>query len=219
MWFTPTMWAGIAHQIFTKSWCATWQFMLYAACSVQCVAIVLSSGGKPTADRVLGLHVPCNTCDMHVACFTYQHARLLLSNQFYCLTHVLLVVVQQALLQAKEGRAHILGEMAKCNPPPRGSISSYVPFLLQMKVDTSKIGTVIGPVSVFVTQFAAESLCYASSGVHVTILQRLFVVDLFWWWWWWLGGRGGGQLSRLCSFVKSAQNTSNHLRNDQACCW
>jgi len=53
--------------------------------------------------------------------------------------------ILDALLQAKEGRIHILREMLAALDKPRPEISRYAPRLLQIKIDPEKIGMVIGP--------------------------------------------------------------------------
>ncbi len=54
-------------------------------------------------------------------------------------------IMREALAQARAGRLHILGEMAKALPAPRPEISRRAPRILQVKIPTDKIGTVIGP--------------------------------------------------------------------------
>ncbi|MFH0939646.1 MAG: polyribonucleotide nucleotidyltransferase [Planctomycetota bacterium] len=54
-------------------------------------------------------------------------------------------VMHQALEQAKVGRIHILGEMAKTLAAPRQNISEHAPKIVQMKIDVEKIGKLIGP--------------------------------------------------------------------------
>ncbi|MFA5595400.1 MAG: polyribonucleotide nucleotidyltransferase [Trueperaceae bacterium] len=54
-------------------------------------------------------------------------------------------IMREALAQARDGRLHILGEMAKALPAPREEISRRAPRILQVKIPTDKIGTVIGP--------------------------------------------------------------------------
>ena len=49
-----------------------------------------------------------------------------------------------ALAQAKQGRLHILGEMAKALSAPRAEMSEYAPRLLTMKIHPDKIREVIG---------------------------------------------------------------------------
>lgn len=53
-------------------------------------------------------------------------------------------IMKVALAQAKEGRLHILGEMAKAITAPRGELSEYAPRLLTMKIHPDKIREVIG---------------------------------------------------------------------------
>ncbi len=50
-----------------------------------------------------------------------------------------------ALQQAKEGRLHILGEMAKALEGPRTEMSPYAPRIVTIKIPTDKIRDVIGP--------------------------------------------------------------------------
>ncbi|MFI5324401.1 MAG: polyribonucleotide nucleotidyltransferase, partial [Thermodesulfobacteriota bacterium] len=54
-------------------------------------------------------------------------------------------IMETALLQAKEGRLHILGIMKETLAEPRTSISSYAPHLYTMTVPIDMIGAVIGP--------------------------------------------------------------------------
>ena len=53
-------------------------------------------------------------------------------------------IMKVALAQAKEGRIHILGEMAKAMTAPRAELSEFAPRLLTMKVHPDKIREVIG---------------------------------------------------------------------------
>jgi len=53
-------------------------------------------------------------------------------------------IMEQALAQAKRGRIHILGEMAKVISAPREEMSRYAPRITTMKVPTDKIRDVIG---------------------------------------------------------------------------
>jgi polyribonucleotide nucleotidyltransferase len=54
-------------------------------------------------------------------------------------------VVTKALYQAKEGRRHILGEMAKAIVQPRKDMSPYAPRILVMFVNPERIRDIIGP--------------------------------------------------------------------------
>ena len=53
-------------------------------------------------------------------------------------------IMQQALIQAKAGRLHILGEMSKGLSEPREEISEYAPRYVTMKINPEKIREVIG---------------------------------------------------------------------------
>ncbi|GAB3096207.1 polyribonucleotide nucleotidyltransferase [Lysobacter terrae] len=53
-------------------------------------------------------------------------------------------IMKTALAQAKEGRLHILGEMANAITTPRSELSEWAPRLLTMKIHPDKIREVIG---------------------------------------------------------------------------
>jgi len=53
-------------------------------------------------------------------------------------------IMKQALEQAKAGRLHILGEMAKAITAPRAELSEFAPRLLTIKIHPDKIREVIG---------------------------------------------------------------------------
>jgi len=53
-------------------------------------------------------------------------------------------IMQQALEQAKQGRIHILGEMAKAISAPRGDLSKYAPRITTISVKPDQVRTVIG---------------------------------------------------------------------------
>ncbi|CAI5971893.1 unnamed protein product, partial [Closterium sp. NIES-64] len=53
-------------------------------------------------------------------------------------------VMRTALQRAKEGRLHILGEMAKADPPPSKRLSQYAPRCESIQVDPEKVNLIIG---------------------------------------------------------------------------
>ena len=53
-------------------------------------------------------------------------------------------IMRTALAQAREGRLHILGEMAKSIEAPRTNTSKHAPRIIQMRVKQEKIREVIG---------------------------------------------------------------------------
>ncbi|HEY5673246.1 MAG TPA: polyribonucleotide nucleotidyltransferase [Malonomonas sp.] len=60
------------------------------------------------------------------------------------ITGVTKEIMQQALDQAREGRIHILGEMAKAIAAPRAELSPYAPQITSIKVKQDQVRTVIG---------------------------------------------------------------------------
>ena len=54
-------------------------------------------------------------------------------------------IMAKALEQARAGRMHILGEMAKTLGATRGSMSNYAPRIITIKIPVDKIRDVIGP--------------------------------------------------------------------------
>src|SRR5687768_2659150 len=54
-------------------------------------------------------------------------------------------IMGKALEQARAGRLHILGEMAKTLGAPRGSMSTFAPRIITIKIPVDKIRDVIGP--------------------------------------------------------------------------
>src|SRR5258705_638012 len=56
-----------------------------------------------------------------------------------------LQIVKEAMAQAREGRLHILGEMAKALPEPRADRAPYAPRIVTRNISPEKIGDLIGP--------------------------------------------------------------------------
>jgi len=54
-------------------------------------------------------------------------------------------VLAQALEQARKGRLHILGEMAKTLDKPKSELKPYAPRIIQLRIPKEMIGAVIGP--------------------------------------------------------------------------
>ncbi|NJO87063.1 MAG: polyribonucleotide nucleotidyltransferase [Lewinella sp.] len=53
--------------------------------------------------------------------------------------------LEKALYQARDGRLHILGEMAKTIASPREDLKPHAPRIVKLIIDKSYIGAVIGP--------------------------------------------------------------------------
>ncbi|MCF6147611.1 MAG: polyribonucleotide nucleotidyltransferase [Candidatus Kuenenia sp.] len=54
-------------------------------------------------------------------------------------------IMRDALVQAREGRLHILQELSKVIEKPREKISVHAPKIVHIKINPEKIGMVIGP--------------------------------------------------------------------------
>ncbi len=54
-------------------------------------------------------------------------------------------IMKEALLQAREGRLHILGKMNEAISRPEKELSPFAPRIITMTVDRDKIGGIIGP--------------------------------------------------------------------------
>ncbi len=66
-------------------------------------------------------------------------------------------IFEKALAQAKAGRYHILGEMAKTISQARTELSPYAPRLTTIKIPTDMIGSVIGPGGKVIRQIVADT--------------------------------------------------------------
>ncbi|MEQ8903842.1 polyribonucleotide nucleotidyltransferase [Ekhidna sp.] len=66
-------------------------------------------------------------------------------------------VLSEALAQAKKGRLHILGEMAKAITEPRSELKSHAPRMVQLRIDRELIGAVIGPGGKIIQEIQKES--------------------------------------------------------------
>jgi len=68
-------------------------------------------------------------------------------------------VMHAALEQARAGRLHILGEMAKAIQGPRAEMSAYAPRITTLKIPTDKIRDVIGPGGKVIRALVEETGC------------------------------------------------------------
>jgi polyribonucleotide nucleotidyltransferase len=66
-------------------------------------------------------------------------------------------VLTNALDQAKEGRLHILGEMAKTITAPREDYKPHAPRIVTIKIDKEFIGAVIGPGGKIIQEMQRET--------------------------------------------------------------
>lgn len=68
-------------------------------------------------------------------------------------------IMKTALAQAREGRLHILGEMAKAIEAPRTEMSKFAPRITTMSVPTDKIREVIGSGGKVIKDIIAQTGC------------------------------------------------------------
>jgi polyribonucleotide nucleotidyltransferase len=66
-------------------------------------------------------------------------------------------IMKVALAQAREGRLHILGEMAKVITQPREKMSEWAPSIITLKIDPEKIRDVIGKGGAVIRQITEET--------------------------------------------------------------
>lgn len=66
-------------------------------------------------------------------------------------------VLEKALMQAKAGREHIMGEMLKTLPEPRKELKPHVPRIEQITIPKEFIGAVIGPGGKIIQQMQEET--------------------------------------------------------------
>ncbi|WP_375249482.1 polyribonucleotide nucleotidyltransferase [Sphingomonas sp.] len=66
-------------------------------------------------------------------------------------------IMKVALTQAKEGRAHILGEMAKALSSTRTELSAHAPRIETMQIDKAKIRDVIGTGGKVIREIVAQT--------------------------------------------------------------
>lgn len=65
--------------------------------------------------------------------------------------------LEKALMQAKEGRLHILNEMNKVISAPRPDLKPHAPRMVEMLIDKSFIGAVIGPGGKIIQELQAKT--------------------------------------------------------------
>ncbi|MGD7043729.1 polyribonucleotide nucleotidyltransferase [Jeotgalibacillus proteolyticus] len=74
-------------------------------------------------------------------------------------------ILEEALLQAKEGRLHILESMVATIQEPRSELSDYAPKIIQLTINPDKIRDVIGPSGKHINKIIEET------GVKIDIEQ------------------------------------------------
>jgi polyribonucleotide nucleotidyltransferase len=68
-------------------------------------------------------------------------------------------VLERALLQARDGRLHILSEMSKAISEPRSDLSPYAPRITTVKIKPERIKDIIGPGGRVIKDIVAQTGC------------------------------------------------------------
>ena len=75
-------------------------------------------------------------------------------------------MLEEALAQAREGRLHILGEIAKTMSAPNADYKPHTPRITQITIPKEMIGAVIGPGGKIIQEIQA------STGATITIEEK-----------------------------------------------
>jgi len=84
-------------------------------------------------------------------------------------------VLSNALDQAKEGRLHILGEMAKTIAAPREDYKPFAPRIVTLKIDKEFIGAVIGPGGKIIQEMQRET----GANINIEEVNNVGIVQIF----------------------------------------
>lgn len=84
-------------------------------------------------------------------------------------------VLTNALDQAKEGRLHILGEMAKTMTAPREDYKPHAPRIVTIKIDKEFIGAVIGPGGKIIQEMQRET----GATISIEEVNNVGIVQVF----------------------------------------
>jgi polyribonucleotide nucleotidyltransferase len=66
-------------------------------------------------------------------------------------------ILEQALMQARDGRLHILGEMSKTISAPNAKLKPHTPQIINVRIPGDTIGAVIGPGGKIIQEIQSES--------------------------------------------------------------
>ncbi|PST82480.1 polyribonucleotide nucleotidyltransferase [Pedobacter yulinensis] len=84
-------------------------------------------------------------------------------------------VLTKALHQAKEGRLHILGEMAKTMTAPREDFKPHAPRIVSLTIDKEYIGAVIGPGGKIIQEMQRET----GATISIEEVDNKGIVEVF----------------------------------------
>src|SRR5207302_6875040 len=110
------------------------------------IAMGLMTGEKPGQFAVLsdiqGMEDFSGDMDFKVAGTSAGITAIQLDTKIKGLTPE---IIKTTLMQAKDGRAFILGKMLETIKEPRSEMSQYAPRIITLQINPEKIGAVIGP--------------------------------------------------------------------------
>jgi polyribonucleotide nucleotidyltransferase len=84
-------------------------------------------------------------------------------------------LLEKALLQAKEGRLHILGEMAKSLDAPREDLKPHAPRMVEFTIPRDYIGAIIGPGGKIIQEMQRQT----GTTINIEEDERGGVVSIF----------------------------------------
>lgn len=84
-------------------------------------------------------------------------------------------ILMEAMLQAKEGRMHILSEMEKTISQPRADYKPHVPRVEKLKIPKEFIGAVIGPGGKIIQQMQKDT----NSTIMIEEVGEFGIIDIF----------------------------------------
>ncbi len=113
-----------------------------APCAGVAMGLIKEQHGVAVLTDILGTEDHLGDMDFKVAGTTEGVTSIQMDIKVTGLT---LEVMRTALMQAREGRLHILGEMAKVLAQPRPTLSRYAPRIITIQIRPDKIGDIIGP--------------------------------------------------------------------------
>jgi len=106
------------------------------------MGLILQEGHATILSDILGLEDALGDMDFKV---TGDSTGITAFQMDIKVEGITLEIMRQALMQAKEGRIHILNTMLAVCPASRSEMSVYAPRIETIQVKPSKIGVVIGP--------------------------------------------------------------------------
>lgn len=84
-------------------------------------------------------------------------------------------VMREALIQAKEGRLHIMGEMMKTMSEPRADYKAHAPRFTKIEIPGEFIGAIIGPGGKVIQEMQKAT----GTSITITEVDKMGIVEIF----------------------------------------